>query len=385
MKTKLQTYYLLLLVICSLQALAQTDSAKIHLNGQVVGWTTAQFENPFVVQPGGRFVPTLTGKFANNDSPVFDFEASLNLNGNVTFENGATPVASGELKPYRVWARYATGNFEIRAGLQKINFGSAKLFRPLMWFDGMDVRDPLQLTNGVYGVLGKYYFKNNANIWAWTLVGNENQKGWELFGTDKWRPEVGGRIELPVPKGEIALSTHYRKIKGYNMLSSYWPTTTLLNENRIGLDGKWDLGVGLWFEGSTTITEKNTILVPRFQNMWNAGVDYTFPIGNGIGVTFEYLRFQASDLFINKNAINLMGSMFSYPLSINDNLSAMLFYIPAQNKLFNYISWSRMMDKWSFYAIGFWNPANAQLLAIQSGSKNLFSGKGVQVMVSYNF
>ncbi len=386
MKSKSLKYYLLLLVIYSLQVLAQTDSAKVQLNGQLVGWTTVQFENPFVLQPGGRFVPTLTGKFAKNDSSVFDFEASLNINGNITFENGANPVSTGELKPYRVWARFSTGNFEIRAGLQKINFGQAKLFRPLMWFDGMDVRDPLQLTDGVYGVLGKYYFKNNANIWAWTLLGNENRKGWEMFGTEKWLPEVGGRVELPVPKGEIALTTHYRKVHAINYLSSMWNDYRLLNENRIGLDGKWDVGVGLWFEGSTTITEENNILVPRFQDMWNVGLDYTLPIGSGLGATVEYLRYHAgNEFFTNGNSVSLLGTMLNYPLSITDNVSAMLFYLPAQNQLYNYVSWSKMLDKWSFYVIGFWNPANAQLLTIQSGSKNLFSGKGVQVMVSYNF
>lgn len=386
MKSTFLKYYLLLLVICSLQVFSQADSSKVHLNGQLVGWTTAQFENPFVLQPGGRFVPAFTGKFAINDSSAFDFEASLNINGNVTFQNGANSQSTGEIKPYRVWARYSTANFEIRAGLQKINFGTAKLFRPLMWFDGMDVRDPLQLTDGVYGVLGKYYFKNNANIWAWTLIGNENRKGWEMFGTEKWKPEVGGRIELPMPKGEIALTTHYRKVHAVNMLSSLWDDYRLLNENRIGLDGKWDLGVGLWFESSTTITERNSILIPPYQDMWNVGVDYTIPLGNGIGATVEYLRYHAgNDFFVHGNTMNLLGTMLSYPLTITDNLSAMLFYLPGQDKLFNYVSWSRMMDKWSFYAIGFWNPKDVQLLTVQTGSQNLFAGKGLQVMVSYNF
>jgi len=386
MKTRFLKYNLLLLAICTLSVFSQTDTAKVHLNGQLVGWTVTQIENPFVIQPGGRFVPALTGKFAINDSSAFDFEASLNINGSATIDEQVNTKSNGEIKPYRVWARYTFSNFEVRAGLQKINFGSAKLFRPLMWFDGMDVRDPLQLTNGVFGVLGKYYFKNNANIWAWTLIGNVNRKGWEFFGSDKWRPEVGGRVELPVTKGEIAFTTHYRKVHAVNMLSSAWNDYRLLNENRIGLDGKWDLGVGLWFEGSTTITEKNAILVPRYQDMLNVGVDYTIPLGNGLGVTFEYLRYHAgNEFFVQGNTMNLLGTMLSYPLTITDNLSAMLFYLPGQDKLFNYVSWSRMMDKWSFYAIGFWNPKDIQLLTAQTGSQNLFAGKGLQLMVSYNF
>jgi hypothetical protein len=374
----------ILLILSDLNA--QSDSAKVQFNGQLVGWTTAQFENPFMLQPGGRFVPTLTGKFELKSNSYFDFEASLNMNGNITIEDMSKSTLTGDIKPYRVWARYATDKMEIRAGLQKINFGQAKMFRPLMWFDGMDVRDPLQLTDGVYGVLGKYFFENNANLWLWGLIGNENRKGWEMFGTEKWKPEVGGRIELPVLIGEMAMTTHYRKVHAINMLSSAWNDYRLLAENRIGLDGKWDLGVGLWFESSTTITEKNWIMVPRFQDMLNVGIDYTLPVGNGLGVTFEYLRYHAGDNFFTKgNTANLIGSMFSYPVTMMDNLSAMFFYIPNQSALYNYVTWNRNYDKWSIYAIGYWNPVNTQMLLFQSGSTNLFAGKGMQVMVSYNF
>ena len=374
----------ILLILSDLNA--QSDSAKVHFNGQLVGWTTAQFENPFMLQPGGRFVPTLTGKFELKSNSYFDFEASLNMNGSITIEDMSKSTLTGDIKPYRVWARYATDKMEVRAGLQKINFGQAKMFRPLMWFDGMDVRDPLQLTDGVYGVLGKYFFENNANLWLWGLIGNENRKGWEMFGTEKWKPEVGGRIELPVLNGEMAMTTHYRKVYAINMLSSAWNDYRLLAENRIGLDGKWDLGVGLWFESSTTITEKNWIMVPRFQDMLNVGVDYTLPVGNGLGVTFEYLRYHAGDNFFTKgNTANLIGSMFSYPVTMMDNLSAMFFYIPNQSALYNYVTWNRNYDKWSIYAIGYWNPVNTQMLLFQTGNTNLFAGKGVQVMLSYNF
>lgn len=37
------------------------------------------------------------------------------------------------------------------------------------------MREPSQLTDGVYGVLVKYYFQNNANLWAWGLIGNKNR------------------------------------------------------------------------------------------------------------------------------------------------------------------------------------------------------------------
>lgn len=378
--------FLGLLTFAVISLTAQEKASNITLNGQVTSWAVIQFEDPINWQFGGRFVPTLLGKFSVSEKANIDFEASLNINGSANFSGPNYENSIGQLKPYRVWARYAADNWEIRAGLQKINFGSAKLFRPLMWFDGMDVRDPLQLTDGVYGVLGRYYFPNNANIWFWTLMGNDKRKGWEMMGSEQWKPEVGGRIQLPLATGELALSTHYRKVHAISMASSRWNDFRLLNESRIGLDGKWDVGIGLWFESSTTITQRNEILVPRFQDAWNVGADYTLPIGNGLGVTLEYFRYHVGDdFFTNGTTLNLTGSMFTYPVSVLDNLSAMMFYLPDQHLWFNYLSWSRTYDNWSMYAIGFWNPTNYQLLSPQSQNNNLFAGKGLQIMLNYNF
>lgn len=216
---------------------SQSDVQKsLRFNGQVVGWATVQIDNPVFWQPGARFVPSLTWKQSITSNTTFDAEASLNIYGNADFRNFKTDTLNRQIKPYRVWLRYSNQNFELRAGLQKINFGQARMFRPLMWFDGMDVRDPLQLTDGVYGLLAKYFFENNANIWAWGLLANENRKGWELFGSEKWKPELGGRVELPLLNGEIALSTHHRKVKAINLLSSQLNNFQLLNESRFGLD-----------------------------------------------------------------------------------------------------------------------------------------------------
>ena len=376
LKTKIT--FVLLLNVCFL--MAQNDSTKITFNGQITAWGVGQFSSPMPIQLGARFVPTLLGNFSK-----IDFEASLNINGTANFTGLSYDTVMGQFKPYRIWARYSGKNWELRGGLQKINFGSAKLFRPLMWFDGMDVRDPLQLTDGVYGVLAKYFFENNANLWAWGLIGNKNRKGWEFFGTEQWKPEVGGRIELPMATGEIALSTNYRKVHAINWASSRWNDFRLLNESRIGLDGKWDVGVGLWFESSTTITQQNNIMVSRFQDMWNVGMDYTLPVGSGLGITVEYLRYHAGNkFFVEGNSVNLIGTMFNYPLSILDNVSAMIFYVPGAKLMYNYVSWSRMYDNWSLYAIGFWNPTTPLSISPTQGS-NLFAGKGVQLMVNYNF
>jgi len=112
--------------------MAQEDSTKVTFNGQVTAWGVGQFENPFGIQLGGRFVPTLLGNFNLTPKTKIDFEASLNINGTANFTGLRYDSVMGQFKPYRVWARYSTNKWEVRLGLQKINFGSAKLFRPLM-------------------------------------------------------------------------------------------------------------------------------------------------------------------------------------------------------------------------------------------------------------
>ncbi len=382
--------YIVYFLFLSLITYAQNDSARVTFNGQVTAWAVGQVESPYAIQLGGRFVPTLLGNFSVTKSTNFDFEASANLNGSTNFTGLRYDTVMGQVKPYRVWARISGANWEVRGGLQKINFGSAKMFRPLMWFDAMDVRDPLQLTDGVYGLLGKYFFENNANFWAWGLIGNKNPKGYELFGTSQWRPEYGGRFQMPLGIGEIALSSNFRKVVVPNLISSVPNDNYLLNESRIGLDGKWDVGIGLWFEASVNLTDKQNLFIPnvsKVQDMWNVGADYTLPLGNGLGVTLEYLRVHAGDEFlVNGNAVNLIGSMFTYPVSLLDNLSAMFFYVPGNglNLLYNYLSWSRTYDNWSIYGIAFWNP-NVPLAISNTQGSSLFSGKGIQLMVNYNF
>lgn len=367
---------------------AQNDSTKTYFNGQLTTWGIVQFENTFPIQFGGRFVPTVLGNYKLGQNSQLDFEASANLNGSMSFSSLGFDTIIGKVKPYRVWLRFSGENWEVRAGLQKINFGQAKMFRPLMWFDAMDVRDPLQLTDGVNALLGKYFFSNNANIWLWGLIGNNKPKGYEQFGSFQWKPELGGRFQSPLGVGEIALSTNFRTLNYANPLLSSLPVYKNYGESNIGLDGKWDVGIGLWFESSITYTDTKGVSEPflyKMQDMWNIGADYTLPIGSGVGVSAEYFRYHFGDKFlINGNVINLIGTTINYPLSILDNVSAMIFYLPETNSLYNYLSWSRTYDKWSMYVFGFWNPT-APLTITQTQGSNLFAGKGVQVMLNYNF
>ncbi len=182
----------------------------LELKGQVSAYANYNFSNDLNMLVGGNFLPELVYSIPLKKKQLIDFDVTANIFGSVNFHPFDTAVDNGDVQPYRAWARYSGKQFEIRAGLQKINFGSATSLRPLRWFDQVDPRDPLALTAGVWGLLGRYYFLNNANVWLWGLYGNEDVKGWEVTSTYEQIPEFGGRFQHPVPKGELAVTYHHR-------------------------------------------------------------------------------------------------------------------------------------------------------------------------------
>ncbi len=172
-----------ILTFCAVLVSGTIYSQSLGFRGQAIGWTTLNPAEPFQAQAGLRYIPELSfslpaGKY------TLDGEVSANMWLSGTFAND-TSAFDRDLAPYRMWVRFSGDQFELRAGLQKINFGSAQMFRPLMWFDYIDPRDPLQLTDGVYGLLARYFFLNNANIWLWGLYGNDKVKGWEIIPSKK--------------------------------------------------------------------------------------------------------------------------------------------------------------------------------------------------------
>jgi hypothetical protein len=355
---------------------------SLDYKGNLSAWMLYNGGNALPLYVGGRYIPQLNYNFQLKNDTHFDFEASFNINGSAGIDPFDSLSADGRLKPYRLWARYSSRQFEIRIGLQKINFGSASLLRPLMWFDQVDPRDPLKLTDGVWGVLGRYYFLNNANIWLWSLYGNKSPKGWELSGTKLHAPEAGGRIQLPVPAGEAAITYHYR-IADTRNLAGIIPQTGEVSENRIGFDIKLDLVAGFWFEGSW-VTKSKDLGIYTNQEILNAGLDYTFGIGNGLYVIYEQLLTaydkKAFDLH-NSTSFSLVS--LSYPVTLFDKISAIVYYDWKNRNAYNFLNWQKQFNNITLYLMGYWNPVDYRIPA-QNSDQPLFGGRGVQIMLVLN-
>lgn len=373
-------------ILCLLAAVVvfsgSLSAQSLNLKGQAIGWTTLNPAEPFQAQTGLRYIPELSFSLPAGNY-TFDGEFSANLWGSGSFQSGDSASFDRQLSPYRMWVRFSGDQFELRAGLQKINFGSAVMFRPLMWFDQIDPRDPLQLTDGVYGLLGRYYFLNNANIWLWGLYGDDKTKGWEILPSKKNSLEYGGRVQVPLFTGEIAASYHHRTADSKGVIPDSMAHGATYPENRIALDAKIDLGVGLWIEGALIHQDLNFTDL-KYKSLLNVGLDYTFNLGNGLNLMTETFGYLQGERPLGGNEKVFFGLLsFTYPVTIIHNVSAVLFYDYSNKEIYRFINWAMAWDRWSFYVMGFWNPNTFNLYNLDYQT-NLYSGWGFQLMAVFN-
>ncbi|MEA1986330.1 MAG: hypothetical protein U9N76_02420 [Candidatus Marinimicrobia bacterium] len=317
-----------------------------------------------------RFLPSLR---IIDKKYLLDFETT----GNVYYN---TDVHTSTYDFYRLWLRFSTSQFETRLGLQKINFGQAFLFRPLMWFSSSNPQDPLGLSEGVWAMRMRYYFLNNANIWAWVLYGNDEPKGMEMFATKDNTVEYGGRIQVPVFGGELGLSYHNRFYE--TNFQFVLPENDNYQQNKFGLDGKWDFGVGLWFEALAINSENH---LPKWQEMITVGSDYTIPIGNGLHILGEYFYMNMTDDFLQiNNDVNFAGLSLDYPIGLFDMINGFVYCDLENMEFFNYLSWQKTFDQVSVNLSYSWLTSE-NFSSINANQDMSTLDNFVKLMIIYNY
>ncbi len=360
---------------------ASAYAQTVDFSGQASGWITVKNGDN---QVGLRYLPELS--LVKQIAETYDVSAVATVNARwFSLYDGWDRIEStSEVDPYRLWVRFASSQYEVRAGLQKINFGSATLLRPLMWFDSIDPRDPLQLSDGVYGLLGRYYFLNNANIWIWALYGNDDLKGWETLPSDNWKMEAGGRLQMPFSTGEMGFTYHHRRVdpEGGNFNLRY-PGQGEFPEHRFGFDGKWDIGVGAWFEG-TVIRQGFKVPEPRYQRLLTVGLDYTFDVGNGLHLLAEHFkRVKAKHILGPGDSQSISALSADYPFNLLDTVSAIVYYNWDANDWSRFFLWQRVYDQWQVHVSAFWNPDRTSPTQDKAAAGG-FAGKGMQFMLVFN-
>lgn len=361
----------------------------LSLGGLLAAQTAVGFQGRVEPLVTLRFIPEVTFALALGRGVTLDGEFSARASASADLLTDAPAATSADIEPYRGWLRLSTSRFEARLGLQKVAFGSATLFRPMMWFDALDPRDPLQLTDGVYALLLRYYTRGNANFWAWAMFGNDKTRGFDLTPPDRDTPEFGGRVQVPLFKGEIAATYHRRKAAVDGLVPVMDPGASPLPvppvpEDRFGFDGKWDAGVGVWLEG--TLVHQRTALLPfPYQLSLAAGLDYTFGLGRGLTVLAEQFRLESSArAFARGAALDLSGLLLRYPLGLADELSGIFYYDWKNRDVYRFLTWKRTSNALSFSLSLFWNPEELRALPGQTASA-AFAGRGFQVLLGYYF
>jgi len=245
--------------------------------------------------------------------PLLD---KLELSGEYSMQNRllsnwqeGSYTAEIKLDSYRWWLRLATDQTQVLAGLQRLNFGSAMILRPLRWFDTLDPLDANQETQGVKALLIRHNWLNNANLWLWAMPGSDDLKGMELLSGRDDRIELGGRLQLPSRWGETAISYHQRElIQG--------------REYRLGLDHRLDSFMGLWLESSGSLYENVSHGFERYQLSATLGGDYTVGIANGLAFTLEHMILAGSnDPESLHNQASVSALMANYPLGLLDGVT----------------------------------------------------------------
>ncbi|HET9571231.1 MAG TPA: hypothetical protein VFP20_07495 [Bacteroidales bacterium] len=370
---------ILSLLIFSLGCLYLEASNKdsIDMQTQISMYGLLNPENTITFSAGARVLPQVDylRDFSRDRRVSAEVSGNFSLNADLlprAVANDHDPVFFARL--YRAWVRFSSQRNEIRAGLQQLNFGSASLLRPLQWFDGINPTDPLRLTNGVWGILDRIYFENNATLWLWGLYGNGDKRIWDFNKPQKDLPDFGFRFEHPVAQGEVAVSVNHRPVEvnvGTDLESRF-------QETKIGLDGKWDLGPGIWFEDSYTVTSKES----PFQGGWNlltVGADLTPEGLDGVSFTAEHLL---STNFSSVNNVqlttNLSALSVTWPINMINRLSGIALYSWENDFWFRFLTFSADYDRSSFYLISFWN-SSAPGVQLPMGSVS-FSGYGLQLM-----
>lgn len=342
--------------------------------GQISGWTIeSRVQDEWRNNSGLRYIPQLTLEQSVNEESFFDIEASLN--GFVAYDSEKSGEDS-DLELYRLKLRFATAQTETRFGLQRINFGPAQLLRSLKWFDQLDPRDPLQMTDGVYALQFKYTALNNASLWLWGLYGNNDPKGYEIFPSVEDKPEFGGRLQYPVFDGELATTVHTRKVE------TSAPFDREFTENRFALDGRWEKVIGMWFEA--VLQHQDTDFLPfEWSKMITLGVDYTFGIGNGVYTVVEHLATTSSEDALGWDEDTHISALsLSYPIGLFDNLSAIGYYSWDQEEYSQYLSWQRTYDNLVISVSLFYYPESDD--DTSETQQNAFgSGYGGQLMLVY--
>jgi len=378
----------LIIFLLPIILLSQIQKVDISVKGQASVFTAASAISSLDDFPSTiRYIPEITLQTKINDRLRIGLDAAAQL---YTYAMGSEVDESG-IEPYRFTVRLDRPEDQLRFGLQKINFGPGQMLRLLQWFDELDPRDPLAVSPGVWATMYRRYFYSGSDLRLWAVYDHQDPMrnyydfrrslnilaGAEILPGMSDKPlDIGGRLEMPSGSGTMALSYH-----------SLDPLDNSggIRENRFALDGRWDPSIGIWFETIMAKTEMPG-LSNQLRTGFMLGFDYTFSLGDGL---YTSLELQTQYMGIDKNNLDLTGNAgvltFSYPLGLNDGLSAYFIVfdrpgIENEIEFTPFVGWRHTQGNWMLFCAAYDYP-ETQFVNESNPSPN---GKGMQLYLAYN-
>jgi hypothetical protein len=330
---KISIILLFVLPVFSLNAFEWNLSHRITASGKIDEAENQQF------CIAGQYQPDLSLTFWQKDFKKFDSQQIIDLSLHFFAEeqySGTQYNLDFFESMYRSWLRYSGEQYEIRLGLQQLNFGTATIHRSLKWFDNIDPRDSNNQTEGVYALLGKKYFLNNANLWFWLLKPDAPVLN-KFFDYVSRKVEFGGRVQYPFQYCEAGFSAHHGK------------SDTFDSETKLGLDLRWDMAIGFWLESSLNIYKNSDDKL--YSRLLVLGGDYTLGIGSGIYCLAEHLYYSNPETELMEPADRSGASslLLSYPVSMFDSIKGIISYNWRADVEYYHLSYNRNYDYLSIY------------------------------------
>lgn len=242
-----------------------------------------------------------------------------------------------DLRLYRSLIRFSALNYELRLGLQQLNFGQAMILRPLQWFDTIDPRDENKESDGVYAFLAKRYFLDNSNMWGWVILDDDEIDDDTDFDDFVKQIEYGGRWQYPVGDVETGLSIHHKKLSSIDYSS----------ETKLGFDLRKDYVLGFWAETSLSFLHGGDETANS--SLLTAGADYTISVGNGIYLLLENLFISEIDDGFLPNKAKSAAFQIQYPVNLFDSVQSIVTYDWQLEQYNLFLSYARSYDYLTVY------------------------------------
>jgi hypothetical protein len=158
-------------------------------------------------------------------------------------------------------------------------------------------------------------------------------------------------------------------------------------ENRVALDGFFDVGVGFWFESALIMRDpgETMLSLPDMDSYLTIGTDYTFALGSGLHLMAEHLLRNSGDKpFDNSFRYHTSGVSASYPVTWLDNLAYYGFYNWKVELSYHYLSWRRTLNNWVLN-LALFGSSNGESTGGLNQNLGEFGGDiGIQFMIIFN-